>query len=137
MITGVHSLIYSTRPEKDRNFLLNILKLPNVDVGNGRLIFGLPPSEISIHSSTKNNIQEIYFMCEDINHFIKEMAKLKIMCSPIKDQGWGIISKLTLPGGGKISIYQPRHARPPQMKIKTSSKKKAVSKSKNSAIHKK
>ena len=34
MITGAHSIIYSTNAEADRNFLRDVLKLPNVDVGH-------------------------------------------------------------------------------------------------------
>ncbi|MEP7164722.1 MAG: extradiol dioxygenase [Ferruginibacter sp.] len=123
MITGTHSIISSTNPEKDRDFFLNVLKLPNVDVGNGWLIFGLPPSEVAIHPASKNNLHEFYLMCDDIRQFVKEMAKHKITCSSIQDQGWGLISQITLPGGGKLSIYEPRHARPKQMKVKVAAKK--------------
>lgn len=27
-------------------------------------------------------------------------------------QGWGRVVRLTLPGGGAIGVYQPKHARP-------------------------
>jgi hypothetical protein len=37
MITGAHSIIYSTNPEADRVFFRDILKLTNVDVGDGKL----------------------------------------------------------------------------------------------------
>jgi hypothetical protein len=30
--------------------------------------------------------------------------------------GWGVLTKLTLPGGGELGVYQPRHARPESMK---------------------
>jgi hypothetical protein len=26
--------------------------------------------------------------------------------------GWGHLAQVTLPGGGKLGVYQPRHARP-------------------------
>jgi hypothetical protein len=118
MISGTHSIIYSTKPEKDREFFLNVLKLPNVNVGEGWLIFGLPPSEVAIHPHSKNNLHEFYLMCDDIKQFKKEMTKHKIACTPVKDHGWGLLSQITLPGGGKLSIYQPRHERPKQMKVK-------------------
>src|SRR5436190_8425688 len=122
MITGAHSIIYSTNPEKDRDFFRNVLKLSHVDVGHGWLIFGLPPSEVAIHPAAKNNVHEFYLMCDDIDQFTKEMLKHKIKCSAIQDHGWGLLSQLTLPGGGKLSIYQARHARPKPMKIKTTNK---------------
>ncbi len=45
MIIGAHSIIYSKKPEADRTFLRDVLRLTHVDVGDGWLIFGLPPSE--------------------------------------------------------------------------------------------
>jgi hypothetical protein len=46
MIIGGHSIIYSTDPEADHVFLRDVLKLTNVDVGGGWLIFGLPPAKL-------------------------------------------------------------------------------------------
>jgi hypothetical protein len=115
MITGAHSIIYSTNPEADRAFLRDVLKLTHVDVGDGWLIFGLPPSEVAVHPSQKNDGHELYFMCEDIKAFGAEMEKNRLTCGPVQDMGWGLLSELTLPGGGKIGVYQPRHARPEAM----------------------
>jgi hypothetical protein len=28
----------------------------------------------------------------------------------VQDEGWGLLTQLTLPGGGKLGIYQSRHA---------------------------
>ena len=39
MIIGAHSIIYSKSPELDRAFLRDVLKLPNIDLGGGWLIF--------------------------------------------------------------------------------------------------
>jgi hypothetical protein len=113
MISGAHSIIYSTNPEADRAFLRDVLALPHVDVGHGWLIFGLPPAEIAVHPSEKNNLHELYFMCDDIDAFVARMKAHVIECDPVKDQGWGLLTYLTLPGGGKIGVYQPRHPRPP------------------------
>lgn len=112
MINGVHTIIYSTEPEKDRAFMRDVLKLNNVDVGDGWLIFALPPAEIAVHPSAKNDHHELYFMCEDIHQFIKEMKAHDTACSEVKDEGWGLLTQLSLPGGGKIGVYQPRHERP-------------------------
>jgi hypothetical protein len=111
MIIGAHSIIYSKNPDADRAFFRDILKFPNVDVGDGWLIFDLPPSEIAVHPSAKNNIQEIYLMCDDIEKFILDMKEHKIICTKVKDQGWGLLTKLSLPGGGKLGVYEPRHKR--------------------------
>jgi hypothetical protein len=115
MITGAHSIIYSKNPEADRAFLRDVLRLPNVDVGDGWLIFGLPPAEVAVHPSGENNVHEFYLMCDDIEAFVAQMKKDGIACGPVDDQGWGLLSQLTLPGGGTLGVYQPRHARPEPM----------------------
>src|SRR5262245_50496234 len=116
MLTGAHSIIYSTNAEADRAFLRDVLGLPNVDVGHGWLIFGLPPAEVAVHPSERNNVHELYFMCEDIEALVTRMKARLVECEPVKDQGWGLLTHITLPGGGKIGVYQPRHSRPPAVR---------------------
>jgi hypothetical protein len=112
MINGAHSILYSINHEADRAFLRDILKLPNVDVGDGWLIFGLPPAEVAVHPSDHNDVHKLYLMCDDIETFIAEMKKQNISCTAVQDAGWGLLTELTLPGGGKLGVYQPQHARP-------------------------
>ena len=115
MITGAHSLIYSTDAEADRAFLRDALKLPNVDVGDGWLIFGLPPAEVAVHPSEKNDVHEFYLMCDDVEAFVAEMKVGGTVCGPVQDLGWGLLTQLPLPGGGKLGVYEPRHVRPKAM----------------------
>jgi hypothetical protein len=113
MIRGAHAIIYSKHAGADRAFLRDVLNLPNVDVGEGWLIFGLPPSEVAVHPSEENDLHELYFLSDDVQAFAAEMGRRGIDCGPLEDMGWGILTQVTLPGGGKIGVYQPRHARPP------------------------
>src|SRR5262245_26465299 len=115
MINGAHSIIYSTNPEGDRAFLRDVLKLPSVDVGEGWLIFGLPPAEVAIHPADRNDEHEFYLMCDDVQAFVAEMQQRNIYCGPVQDHGWGILTQVSLPGGGRLGVYQPRHARPEAM----------------------
>ena len=115
MINGAHVIIYSTDAEADRAFMRDVLQLPNVDVGDGWLIFGLPPAEVAVHPSAKNDTHELYFMCADIEAFTAAMAEHDVATSQIEDAGWGRVTSLTLPGGGKLGVYQPRHERPEPM----------------------
>jgi len=115
MITGAHSIIYSKNSEADRDFLRDVLQLPHVDVGRGWLIFGLPPAEVAVHPSEENNQHEFYLMCDDIEAFVAQMKEKNVACGPVQDMGWGLLSQLTLPGGGNLGVYQPRHARPTPM----------------------
>jgi hypothetical protein len=66
LITGAHSIIYSKKPEQDRAFMRDVLKLPYVDSGDGWLIFSLPPAEVAFHDSTKNNVEEFYLISDNI-----------------------------------------------------------------------
>jgi hypothetical protein len=117
MLVGAHAIIYSQSPEVDRAFLRDVLGLPDVDVGGGWLIFGLPPAEVAIHPSDRNDVHELYLMCDDVEAFREEMAAKGVTCDPVQNQGWGMLTQVTLPGGGKLGVYQPRHARPPVMKV--------------------
>ena len=125
MLIGAHSIIYSTNPDADRAFLRDVLKLPHVEVGGGWLIFGLPPAEVAVHPSDKNGGHELYLMCDDVEAFVTEMKTHNIACGPVQNQGWGLLTQLTLPGGGKLGIYQPRHARPEGMSERKALKKPA------------
>jgi len=115
MITGAHSIIYSTDAEADRAFLRNVLQLTSVDAGDGWLIFGLPPAEVAVHPSERNDVHELYLMCDDVEAIVASMSKHGVPCDPVQDQGWGRLTRLTLPGGGRLGVYEPSRARPEPM----------------------
>jgi catechol 2,3-dioxygenase-like lactoylglutathione lyase family enzyme len=112
MVTGAHALIFSQDADADRAFFRDVLKLTNVDVGDGWLIFGLPPSELAVHPSGENDLHQIYLMCDDIDSFVAEMDRHGIPCASIRDERWGLLTELTLPGGGRLGVYEARHPRP-------------------------
>jgi len=124
VIIGAHSIVYSMNPEADRAFLRDVLKLPGVDVGGGWLIFGLPPAEVAVHPSHKNDVHEFYLMCDDVEAFMASMHKANIVCEPVQNQAWGLLTQVRLPGGGHLGVYQPRHGRPRSAAVK--SKRKAA-----------
>ena len=117
MIVGAHSIIYSKDAEADRAFLRDVLGLSHVDVGFGWLIFGLPPAEVAVHPHDKNNLHEFYFIVEDVEAFVGDMKERGISCSKVQSMAWGALTQLKLPGGGKVGVYQPRHARPKSMAL--------------------
>jgi hypothetical protein len=125
MIIGAHSIIYSKDPDADRAFLRDVLKFPSVDVGGGWLIFGLPPAEVAVHPSDENDVHEFYLMCDNVDAFIAEMKKHNIKCGDVHNQGWGILTQVMLPSGGKLGVYQPRHARPKMMSVAKPKKRAA------------
>ena len=113
MIIGAHAIIYSTNSDADRAFLRDVIELTHVDVGGGWLIFGLPPSELAVHPGDEKNRHELYLMVDDVTGFVEAMAARGIACGELQDLRWGVLTSLTLPSGGTLGVYQPRHARPP------------------------
>jgi hypothetical protein len=126
MIIGAHAIIDSKDPEADRAFLLDVLRLPSVDAGEGWLIFGLPPAEVAVHPSDENDVHEFYLMCDSVQALTAVLGERRIPCTPVRDHGWGLLTHVMLPGGGKLGVYQPRHARPKAMPVaRTPAKRKA------------
>lgn len=114
MIYGAHAILYSKNAEADRAFFRDVLKYPFEDAGHGWLIFALPPAEVAVHPSESNGTHELYLMCDDVKALVAEMTSKSIECSAIDEQRWGSITRVTLPGGGKLGIYQPKHSSPIQ-----------------------
>ena len=125
MITGAHSIIYSKNSEADRAFLKDVLGFPYVDAGDGWLIFRLPPAEVAVHPSGENDVHELYLMTDDVEALVASMEKRGIEVTPILEQSWGKLTKVSLPGGGKLGIYQPCHPSPPEHVPRAVSKRKA------------
>jgi len=109
MISGSHIVIYSRDADADRAFFRDVLGFPSVDAGRGWLIFALPPGEAAFHPSDRNDAQELYLMCEDLGAEIGSLAEKGVACSEIEEARWGSITKIPLPGGGKVGLYQPKH----------------------------
>src|SRR4051794_7297840 len=112
MINGGHVIIYSADPEADRAFFADVLAYPHVDTGGGWLIFKLPPAEIAMHPPAGGAAQEFFFMCDDIDATMKELgAKGAEFPHPVTEERWGRLTRLRLPSGSELGIYEPRHPR--------------------------
>jgi catechol 2,3-dioxygenase-like lactoylglutathione lyase family enzyme len=112
MISGAHVIVYSKDAEADKAFLRDVLEFGHVDVGHGWLIFALPPAEVAVHPSDENDKHELFLMCDDIEGAVKKLTARGVTCEPFSTQGWGRSTRLKLPGGGSLGLYEPRHARP-------------------------
>jgi catechol 2,3-dioxygenase-like lactoylglutathione lyase family enzyme len=108
VISGAHVVIYSKNAEADRAFFRDCLGLKSVDAGHGWLIFALPPTEAAFHPS-EESAHELYFMCEDLKAEIALLAIKGVECSKVEEARWGLITRVALPGGGKVGLYQPKH----------------------------
>ncbi len=108
MISGAHVIAYSKNPEADRAFFRDVLGFKSVDAGHGWLIFALPPAEAAFHPSDES-VHELYFMCDDLTAEMASLAKKNVKCSEVQEARWGSITKMRLPGGGEVGLYQPKH----------------------------
>jgi catechol 2,3-dioxygenase-like lactoylglutathione lyase family enzyme len=109
MISGAHVILYSKDANADRDFLRDVLGFSSVDAGHGWLIFALPPAEAAVHPAGENGRHELYFMCDDLEAEMAELGKKGVECSEVHKERWGSITKIRLPGGGEVGLYQPAH----------------------------
>ena len=130
-ITGTHTLLYSSEPEKLRAVLRDVFALPGIDIGHGWMIFDLPPSEIAVHPADGPTFEsgvrhQFSMMCDNIGRTVSELkAKgIEVMNAP-QEERWGIHVTLNLPGNCQVMVYEPKHAIAAGMKA-AASKKKSV-----------
>ena len=112
MINGAHVVVHTKDAEADRAFFRDVLQFPSVDAGHGWLIFAMPPFEAAFHDSPKNDQHELFFMCDDIVATLTDLKAKRVKVSEVSEQRWGKLATLTLPGGGKIGLYEPSHPTP-------------------------
>jgi catechol 2,3-dioxygenase-like lactoylglutathione lyase family enzyme len=109
MIFGAHTVVYSKDAEADREFFRDVLGLRSVDAGHGWRIFALPPGEVAVHPAEVNDSHELYFICDDLSAEIAALTEKGVPCAEVKEARWGSITKIGLPGGGAVGLYQPKH----------------------------
>jgi catechol 2,3-dioxygenase-like lactoylglutathione lyase family enzyme len=117
VISGAHVIVYSRDAEADRNFFRDVFGFSSVDAGGGWLIFRLPPAELAFHPAAEPG-HELYLMCDDLETTIASLQRKGVVIKgEIKEQSWGHLARIELPGGGLLGIYQPKHPLPPPAPI--------------------
>ena len=112
MITGVHALMFSRDADAVRRFLRDVLEFQSVDAGDGWLIFALPPAELACHPSPQAEAgrAELFLMCQDVEATRRELEAQNVeFVAPVTDAGYGLMTRLLVPGFGELGLYQPRH----------------------------
>jgi catechol 2,3-dioxygenase-like lactoylglutathione lyase family enzyme len=110
MIFGAHVVVYSKNAEADRAFFRDVLGFKSVDAGHGWLIFALPPGEAAFHpSDDEHGLHELYFLCDELKAQMASLTKKGVKFSEVQEARWGSITKMRLPGGGEVGLYQPKH----------------------------
>jgi hypothetical protein len=119
MITGVHTMFYSSKPDELRAFLRDKLNFSATDVGEGWLIFDLPDSEMGVHPTDNashktppSGTRDISFICDDIHATVRDLKSKGVeFTDDVKDQGFGLVTHFKAPGGFTIQLYQPAYKR--------------------------
>jgi hypothetical protein len=110
MINGAHAILYSDDADATRAALAKVLGTRSVDAGDGWLILALPPAEIAVHPAEKGGRTELYLLCDDVAATVTALQAEGIeVTRPVSDQGWGLLTAISLPGGVELGLYQPRH----------------------------
>ena len=115
MITGVHTMFYTSKPDELREFLRDKLELPFTDVGEGWLIFDLPEAEMGCHPSDAKDgsppsTHNISFYCDDIQKTVSTLKKRGVkFVDDVTDHGYGLVTHFKMPGGVEVQLYQPRY----------------------------
>jgi catechol 2,3-dioxygenase-like lactoylglutathione lyase family enzyme len=119
VIAGVHTLLYAHDAEAARAFFRDVLELDFLDGGDGWLYFVLPPAELACHpgpglaAGREEGRAEVYLMCEDVERTRRALeAKGVEFVDPVTDEGWGLLTRLNVPGFGELGLYEPRHPSP-------------------------
>jgi catechol 2,3-dioxygenase-like lactoylglutathione lyase family enzyme len=111
VITGAHVIVYSRDADADRGFFRDTLGYPHVDAGGGWLIFKLPPAEVAVHPTDGEQAPELYLICDDLDATIDTLTGKGVECTTPTEEAWGSLTMITLPGGGRLGLYEPRHPR--------------------------
>lgn len=109
MIVGVHTLLFSKDAVRDRALLRDVLGFPYVDAGEGWLIFRVPPAEMGVHPSEGEPHTEVSFMTDDLEGDIQRLQGQGCTFTPVADRGYGLVTRMTLPGGAELELYEPKH----------------------------
>jgi catechol 2,3-dioxygenase-like lactoylglutathione lyase family enzyme len=112
MIFGAHVIVYSKDATADRAFFRDVLGFSSVDAGRDWLIFALPPAELAIHPADDSVGHELYLMSDDLEADMAALGGKGVRCSEVQEARWGSVTKIQLPSGGEVSLYQPRHPSP-------------------------
>jgi catechol 2,3-dioxygenase-like lactoylglutathione lyase family enzyme len=115
MITGMHTMFYTSEPEALRAFLRDTLGFKGTDVGGGWLIFEMPQAEMGCHPAenvegVRSGTPYISFYCDDIHATVSELKGRGVeFVGEIRDVGYGLTTNFKVPGGFEIELYQYRH----------------------------
>lgn len=114
MIRGIHGLFYSSKPEELRAFIRDKLKLAFTDIHDGWLIFDFQEGDLGVHPTdgeeSVSGHHNISFFTDDLESTVTELKGRGVTFDDeVADHGYGLVTHLTMPGGVKVQLYQPKY----------------------------
>jgi len=115
MITGVHTMFYSSQAEELRAFIRDKLGFTGHDVGEGWLIFDLPAADMGCHPSEAvdgkaSGTHYISFYCDDIEATVAELETRGVeFIGDVTDAGYGLVTHFKMPGDFAVQLYEPKY----------------------------
>ena len=112
MIKGVHAMLSSTDAAKTRAFFRDVMGLPFYDSdGQGWLMFTPPEADVGVHPAERPG-HSISFYCDDLQATVAELkAKGATFLQPVREEDWGFVAMLEVPGAGEVELYQPKYGK--------------------------
>jgi catechol 2,3-dioxygenase-like lactoylglutathione lyase family enzyme len=133
MIRGIHGLLYSSDPDATRSFFRTKLRLPGGDIGGGWWIFDFKEGDLGVHpvdDAADAGGHDVSFYCDDLKAVVKDLQSRDVTVDEIADRGYGYVTHLTVPGGIRVQLYQPKYTksakRPEPAKKKAAAVKKTA-----------
>ena len=117
MITGVHTMFYSSDAEATRAFIRDKLGFPSTDVGEGWLIFDLPEADMGCHpaegpGSKEAGTPDVSFYCDNIETTVSELKEKGVeFTADVADHGYGFVTFFKMPGGIHVQLFQPKYTK--------------------------
>ena len=117
MITGVHTMFYSSKAEELRAFIRDKLGFSYSDVGEGWLIFNLPEADMGCHpveegDGKRSGTHDVSFYCDDIESTVADLRARGVeFTGPVSDEGYGFVTHFKMPGEVEVQLFQPRYAK--------------------------
>jgi hypothetical protein len=109
MINGAHAILYSNDTDASRATLAKVLGTRSVDAGG---LADLRPATGRDRCPPGQRGRPGRALSLDRHrrrHRGRPPGRGVEVARPISDQGWGLLTAITLPGGVELGLYQPQH----------------------------